>query len=75
MKSFNEFRQQLMEGGVKDIHQTIRSQIGPIFKSGRFSPEQKHRDKAVDAVVKQHNISKDDAKKMVDSYCKTPTCG
>lgn len=74
MKTFRDFRS-LNEGSVKDIHQTIRSQIGPIFKSGRFSPEKKHRDKAVDAVVKQHNISKDAATKMVDSYCNTPNCG
>lgn len=72
MKTFKEFRQ-LDEGSVKDVQQTIRYHIGPIFSSGAAPVEEKHRKKAIDAVVKDHKITPDAAKKMVDSYCKTPT--
>jgi hypothetical protein len=72
MKSFREF-QQLYEGSVKDVQQTIKYHIGPIFASGAAPVEQKHIKKAVDAVVKDHKMTPDAARKMVDSYCKTPT--
>ena len=72
MKSFREFRQ-LQEGSVKDVQQTIRHHIGPIFASGAAPVEAKHIKKAVDAVVKDHKMTPDAARKMVDSYCKVPT--
>jgi polyhydroxyalkanoate synthesis regulator phasin len=45
-----------------------------LLEQLRAAPvEMKHIKKAVDAVVKDHKITPDAARKMVDSYCKTPT--
>ena len=70
--NFSEFRE-LHEGKVKDVQQTIKYHIGPIFASGAAPVEQKHIKKAVDAVVKDHKMTPEAARKMVYSYCRTPT--